>query len=103
VERHLLAVGDHVLHAFHPEHVGDLVRIAHGSHGAMCDRQPCELRGDEHAALHVHVRVHEARQQVAFSPAGDLLDERDATASNGDFRREDPPCGNVDEVALDGE
>ena len=65
VDRHACPVrlGQHEFEAFLSQDVGDLVWITDRGHGAVSDRDPCELRRRKHAALDVDVGVDKARQE----------------------------------------
>ena len=65
LERHFLAVVDHVADALLAQHIGDFVRVADGGHRAMARSQPSKFRRHEHRALDVHMRIDEARHDVS--------------------------------------
>ena len=66
--------------------------------GAVRNGQPSEFAGQKHAAFHVHVRVHEAGDQVTINRAGNLFDGRDPTLLDSERCRKDPAPQDVNEV-----
>ena len=90
LERRALPVADHVVHAGGAEDVGDLVRIGDSGDGAVHAGPARELRGRQHRALDVDVRIDEARQDqprlahgvVAPEPTDDAARPLDGAGIN---------------------
>ena len=85
----------HQADARQPEDIGDLVRIDEHRRRPVRDHGATEFGDRHHAALDVHMRVAEARDQVASFRIDDRRVRTDGVAEARSNRR-DPPADNGD-------
>ena len=90
LERHFLSVFNHVPNALSTKHIGDFMRVADSGHRAVANCQTCKLRWNQHGTFNMHMRIDEARHDVACVAHGLFLNFGNLAVLDDNHARKNP-------------